>query len=1074
MGETLKSRLLDAFRQTLAQLDAAAASNAKAAEFQRLAQEAPEQLTQVRARLAAAGESPAPPAPPSTEDMSLRQLELRLAELERELSDQRAVVQRLENEAANRNDRRTAIPRRLAETGAAVEQVNAEIAATPPADEPPALTLARRRLLLARREALSAERRALEAELNCWNARAELLTATLDEARLVAQSRERSVESCARWVQERRLAEAEAQAAQAKREAQSALPAVRAAAEENEKLARLRAEVVAVTDAAAAELKKAGEESEKLQRQFDDARDRFNKTGRLSTFGPQVRRFRDGLNLQINEYRRSVAARTRAAEEVDAHASELSARRLDPAALEAQVQAALVGVAPADREFVAQKVRELLQTRNDYLQSLRNAYETQWTTLIRLADAQRGVVNKAQQLAALIDEQGFWLRSAQPLWQTAWPARLMPDASGWSALPRKFAADAAANPQIYLAMLVVVGILADARLRAPRQLKRIAAKTRGTYTDSMRLTLEALFWTVSAAMLGPALALFAAWRCDLFADASEFETGLAFGLRRGAYVLLGWTLVRRTCQLDGLGAAHFRWPSEALRVVRREFTWSGWVAVPIAFVTACGELSADDVWRDSWGRLCFVVGMVGLSILAARVLHPRTGVPAAALRRDEHTWIARTRLIWYPLIVAVPLILAATSAWGFPYTAVQFARRAFATLWLALSLLALHALAIRAVSVAQRFLAIEQWRKARARMAQEQAGAAPAAATMTEDVPIDIGTIGAQTSQLLRSLSTFALLIGVWLIWVDILPAFNFIQRVELWSNVVEVAEGDGASALVKRSVPVTLADLCLALLVLMVTYILTRNLPGLLEITILSRLPLEPAGRYAASAVTRYLLVIVGVGIAFGRIGWGWSKIQWLAAGITVGLGFGLQEIFANFVSGLIILFERPVRLGDIVTINNVSGMVTKIRIRATTLLDADRRELIIPNKEFVTGRVSNWTLSDTVQRVIVTVGVAYGSDVRLVTETLRRVAARNPLVLADPAPAVFFLNFGPSSLDFELRVHVKSVEDMLKARHELNIAIDAAFREAGIEIAFPQQDIHIRSLPAQATPLLQAQSPA
>ncbi|TWT41847.1 Mechanosensitive channel MscK precursor [Phycisphaerae bacterium RAS1] len=1068
-GETLKAKLIDAYRQTLLQIESAATWNAKAAEFQRLKQEAPEQLALVRARLAAVSEPASRPVSQPAADMPLPQMEQRLAELERDLNDQRAVAQRLENESANRNERRAAIPKRLAETGETVEQVNRELAAVAPADEPPELTLGRRRLLVARRAAILAERKALEEELSCWNARAELLTASRDEARLIASGRERAVEEWARFVQDRRRAEAEEQAALAQREARSSLPAVRSLAEENEQLARRRGEAVAATEAAAAELRKATEESDRLQQQFDEARDKLQKTGRLGGFGPQVRRFRDGLNKQRNEFRRSVAAHTRLAEEIDARSSELAGLRFDPRQSDSHVRKTIETVAPPDREFVAQKVKELLQTRNDYIQALRNAYETQWTMLVRLADAQRSVVNKAQQLGALIDEQAFWLRSAQPLWQARWPDNLIPDAADWAALPRKLIADARANLQIYLAALVCLGILADSRFRAPRALKRIAARVRGAYTDSMRLTIEASLWTGAAALLWPSLLYFAAWRCDAMAGAGEFECGLSFGLRRGASVLLAWLLIRRVSRADGLGAVHFRWAPEALRVVRREFAWSAWIAVPVAFCTAYSELSADDVWRDSVARMIFIAGMLGLAILALRVLHPVSGVPAALLKAAVPSWLSRTRLIWYPLLVGVPLVLAITAAMGYSYTAVQFARRTIATLCITLSVVAVHALAIRAVFVAQRSMAIEQWRKARARVAQEQAerhtGAAPAA-TLSEDVPIDIGTIGAQTGHLLRSLSVFALLIGGWLIWVDILPAFSFVQRMELWSNVVEIAEGEGAATLVKRVVPVTLADLGLALLVLTITYILTRNLPGLLEITILSRLPLEPAGRYAAATVTRYLLVILGVGIAFSTVGWGWSKIQWLAAGITVGLGFGLQEIFANFVSGLIILFERPIRLGDIVTINNVSGMVTKIRIRATTLLDADRRELIIPNKEFVTGQVSNWTLSDTVQRVIVTVGVAYGSDVRVVADTLQRVAKANRLVLEDPPPMAFFLNFGASTLNFDLRVHVRGVEDMLQAQHELNSAIDAAFREAGIEIAFPQQDVHIRSLPPGGDP--------
>jgi potassium efflux system protein len=228
----------------------------------------------------------------------------------------------------------------------------------------------------------------------------------------------------------------------------------------------------------------------------------------------------------------------------------------------------------------------------------------------------------------------------------------------------------------------------------------------------------------------------------------------------------------------------------------------------------------------------------------------------------------------------------------------------------------------------------------------------------------------------------------------------------------------------------------------------------------LLVRLPIDPGARFAIAAILRYIILVVGLVFAFGMIGIKWSQVQWLAAAITVGLGFGLQEIFANFVSGLILLFERPVRIGDTITVGDISGTVSRIQIRATTILAWDRKELIIPNRDFVTGKVINWTLSDSTLRVVIPVGIAYGSDTRLAERLLRKVAAEHPLVLRDPEPIVVFSAFGESSLDFELRVYVGRADQFIKVKHELHQAIDDTFREAGIEIAFPQRDIHVRSV--------------
>jgi len=213
-------------------------------------------------------------------------------------------------------------------------------------------------------------------------------------------------------------------------------------------------------------------------------------------------------------------------------------------------------------------------------------------------------------------------------------------------------------------------------------------------------------------------------------------------------------------------------------------------------------------------------------------------------------------------------------------------------------------------------------------------------------------------------------------------------------------------------------------------------------------------------------------LGILHAPFCFDWGKMQWLIAAISVGLGFGLQEILANFVSGLIILFERPVRVGDVVTVDDVTGVISRIRMRATTITNWDRKEFIVPNKEFVTGRLLNWTLSDQVNRIVINVGVAYGSDTRQTTALLMKVAGEHALVLDEPKPLVTFEAFGDSSLNFVLRCYLPDLDKRLAVIHDLHMRIDEEFKKAGIEIAFPQQDIHIRSIDAHAS-LLDPASP-
>ena len=191
--------------------------------------------------------------------------------------------------------------------------------------------------------------------------------------------------------------------------------------------------------------------------------------------------------------------------------------------------------------------------------------------------------------------------------------------------------------------------------------------------------------------------------------------------------------------------------------------------------------------------------------------------------------------------------------------------------------------------------------------------------------------------------------------------------------------------------------------------------------------------------------------------IGASWSQIQWLAAALSVGIGFGLQEIVANFISGIIILFERPIRVGDVVTVGDTDGVVTRIQIRATTIRNWERQELLVPNKEFITSRLLNWSLSDQTTRVKIPVGIAYGSDVNSAMTLMNEAAQENEEVLDDPAPSIIFQAFGDNTQNLELRCFVAELDDRVPTITALHQAINDKFNQAGIVIAFPQRDLHL-----------------
>ncbi|WP_228301036.1 mechanosensitive ion channel domain-containing protein [Marinobacter lipolyticus] len=533
----------------------------------------------------------------------------------------------------------------------------------------------------------------------------------------------------------------------------------------------------------------------------------------------------------------------------------------------------------------------------------------------------------------------------------------------------------------------------------------------------------------------------------LLMEGNDFYAALSKGFTAAALVTLLLAFILKVARREGLGETHFHWHIDSLRAIRRELPILLAVIIPITVITPITETPEGSEFDDSLGRLLFIIVSVSLATFAQRIM--------SAVRSDRPN--SKFLQILHVLAVASPLVLAGASLLGYHYTAVELERNLFISIcWVAFNAMLFY-LGLRALAVRERRLTLERLREHRA-AERKMAEAREAAESSGEGVPqsldmpeMDLKDINQQSTSLLRILVSVIAITGLWLLWANLIPALQLFDNITLWTISTSLEGGD--------PLPITLGDLLLALLVGVGTVMAVRNLPGTLEVMVLSRMKLEPGAGYAITTLTTYILVLVGVVVFLGVIGVQWSKLQWLVAALGVGLGFGLQEIVANFVSGIILLFERPIRVGDTVTIGGITGTVSRIRIRATTLVDWDRKEQIIPNKTFVTQDLTNWTLSDPITRVILHVGVAYGSDVDQVQEILQEVAHSNERVVDDPAPAVFCVGLGDSRIDFELRLFVNDLLDIMPLSHEIHAAVTLALREAGIEIPFPQRDIHVRT---------------
>lgn len=259
---------------------------------------------------------------------------------------------------------------------------------------------------------------------------------------------------------------------------------------------------------------------------------------------------------------------------------------------------------------------------------------------------------------------------------------------------------------------------------------------------------------------------------------------------------------------------------------------------------------------------------------------------------------------------------------------------------------------------------------------------------------------------------------------------------------------------------PFTLWSLVYVVVLIVLLFFAAGKIRAWVSGPMLSRTKLDAGARQSVGTITRYVMLLLGLLIILQTAGIDLTTLNVLAGAVGIGVGFGLQNVVSNFISGLIIMFERPIKIGDRIVVDQVEGDVVQIGARSTVILTNDNINIIVPNSKFITENVVNWMYNDASVRMRIPVGVAYGTDVRKVERILLEVAKAERDVLDDPAPLVRFVGFGDSSLDLELRVWTSSAVNR-KGRliSSLNFAIYDKFHENGIEIPFPQRDLHIRS---------------
>jgi potassium efflux system protein len=1002
-----RAKLLELYHQAEADAKSAGEKKTRAAELDKKRIAAPYQL-QVRKRASAA--PAASDSLPANKPLSA--WEEALADVEQELSAAEEKSKEQDDNQKRCAQRRLEIPPAIAAARIKLEEMKRGGEETP-ADESPELDHARMIAARAARRTLQADIAVLEKELQSYDEVSDEL-ATLDQeaaAQAVAALQKRA----SAWrdaINDRRQAEADREAAEAHWTAATAEPAVRQLADENSVLADEHQQITKSIDALSDEGQVIADQLKNVKAQFDEANDKLKSSVLTPAAAGLLRKERQQL-AAIGKQRRAIDRRQQEVLRVQLELSRLEDETGELRDLDARAKE-LAAELSSDSPVKLDDIRALLKSRRTYLADLVKDENLYYQNLIDVNAQQQQLLTLTDQYRSFIDERLLWTASAR----TLSPADLKPAASAAAWLVRPANWGHAAQSIVDRAKdepLVTVGLLAIVAglWSTSRWLRRAASAER--FVQSLAAML------VSAARW-PATLLCLGWLLSSSApDRGDFPTAIGSALCSTAAVLFPLSFLRRVCRGRSQAQVNSTLP-EVASSLARHLTWLTGLGTPAIFALATIQSQPLDAWKDSLGRMVFIALMLQVAAFLVFASRPNLG-PLFRLFALRGQWLRKLSLPTLAALTAIPLTLISIAALGYYDTALQLVGSIEVTIWLVLGVVLAHKLA---AGLLQRV-----W----LRLSENP---------MRPD--LDIAAIALGSYRLLRGVSYLALAIGLALVWADIFPALARLDQITL---PVLYHGPDPA-----HSTPVSLLEFIAGCAIAAMTFVAARNLPGLVEFLALRHFPLDAGLRYAMVAAMRYSIAIVGLLAAGGAMGIGWPKLQWLVAAISFGLGFGLQEIFANFVSGLIVLMERPMRIGDTVTVGDMTGVVSRIQMRATTILDADRKELIVPNKEFITSRLVNWTLSDSIIRLVVRIGLPYGTDTDEVQRLLLRVAGETPGALVSPPPKAVLVGFSEKTLDFELRVFVADVESLMPVRHRLNTAIEHALRDAQINFTAVSRD--------------------
>ncbi len=1019
--------------KTLEALTQLASLDAEISSFENQVKTATTQTLLLRQRIEQLTHEP-PREVPTTASSSF--LVTFIAQAEAEVAQRQKALADIQAERDHRQKRLSEIPQEIAALKQELERLDkGEV--VPPAPEGPSWEPLRQVAVEAMRRLNEKKLSRLEAERAALEAKREHHDLQEEEAQLLlsrATEHLKALQAALTVARQREAQEAVEQARRALWETANSHPLIKALAAENEYLARRRTGPQGTT----ARVQQINQDldnlralQEQVRKSYESLRKRLELLGRTPAMGQVMRKERDSLPDQ-REIARNLRAYSDEMAKVQAELLDLRDKQAQLTILDHKLRSILQREMRLSSDQTSAVVQSLMTQRRALLSALVTELDDLFAKLAEATTLASLVQKDTQEFARFLDERILWVRSSAPYT----PAELARVGQAFTTLASRdnlasvvmaLRRDVGNEPLLYIALGILLAAVLHWKKCAFTSLFSLRQKSL-TLGQTLRYTF---FLIADVLTPSPLVLTYLGLRLREVALESRYLEGVGNGLTFAAVFLILRRLARWIDKVARHDQYHFLW-----RQLRHGLSLLAFLGAATVFVIQVAEAALPVLSADSVERTVFVGAMLALSLFGVRlgatlIRHSPKGHPDSP---------AKTLLQWSLAgaltSAGLGVVLAVLSSMGFHYSATQILIRALRSLVLIVGSYGIWWLVQRwLIHFARTHGALESvpGPTQRGGTRQETRGAGELASP---------ATYLAQSRRLVSVLLAIIVAGLLWLVWVDVLPALALIARIPLWRKG-EVAAG-------AATVCVTLGDLFLALLVVGLTFAFVRNVPGLIELIFLRRTHVEKGTRYAIAALVRYAVIMVGLIESSHLLGLTWKSVQWMAAAITVGLGFGLQEIFANFVSGLILLFERPVRVGDWITVAGTTGVVTDIRTRATIIRDPDGKDLLIPNKQLITASVMNWTLSGPGTRLAFDVRTDLSAKDDEVRRVLLEVAKSDARVARTPAPFVLMEGITTTEQRYRLYVYCNAIEDRLTLKDRLMNSIQESFAARGITMTF------------------------